>query len=129
MAHSGPSFKEHSIEWTSLKRGHKFFTTSTGTMNACNAPSHQRPPLPTRTKLFGRRGVHIRGRLLYGEKECGNRPTEGVNDSALCRESPTPVFLVHSLASSEWEPTRAVYKFSNFINSSGCLRVIEKDVL
>ncbi len=34
-------------------------------MNACNAPSHQRTPSLIRTKLFGRRGVSSREGPLY----------------------------------------------------------------
>ncbi len=41
--YSGPSVKGHSLERTPLYKGQKFLAA--GTMNVCNAPSHQRTPL------------------------------------------------------------------------------------
>ena len=60
--YSGPSLKEHSLERTSLYKGHKVLAASP--MNVCNASFHQRTPVMI-TELFGRRGVPIRGGLLY----------------------------------------------------------------
>ncbi len=62
--YSGLSLKGHLIERTPLYKGHKFLAANT--MNVCNTPSRQSTHESViRRELFGRKGVLIRGEVLY----------------------------------------------------------------